>query len=223
VSHRATELMPQSTTVRRHRVRPAELADCPWINGPVGLHNERYFTLFMVYLAVGLGCVVVWAWKPMLRSVFDHRTPWPHYTPRACTLMLWILAVALGLAIVIMALWQLWSIGRGETSVEANDNGAPSVACVADRADFYRSLAKARGHVYINPFDLGWRNNLRFFFGIGPNRSVARYDAVLMWQTALHDLDPAPVSAGVRRLDVAEARRLGGQRVLPRARGGAHR
>jgi len=133
---------------------------CPWINGPVGLHNERYFTLFMVYLAVGLGCVVVWAWKPMLRSVFDHRTPWPHYTPRACTLMLWILAVALGLAIVIMALWQLWSIGRGETSVEANDN------------DFYRSLAKARGHVYINPFDLGWRNNLRFFFGIGPNRPL---------------------------------------------------
>lgn len=38
---------------------------CPWINQCVGLNNERYFVLFLLYFAVGCGCVGAWGWRPV--------------------------------------------------------------------------------------------------------------------------------------------------------------
>lgn len=45
------------------------------------------------------------------------------------------LATVLGLAIFIMSGWHLWSVGKGETSVESQDNVQ------------YRRIAKSRGKV----------------------------------------------------------------------------
>lgn len=50
---------------------------------------------------------------------------WPYYTPRAFTMLVWILSVAMAFALGIMAVWQLWLIAKGETTVEAHDNGTP--------------------------------------------------------------------------------------------------
>lgn len=38
-------------------------------------------------------------------------------------MLLWILSVAMAFSLGIMALWQLWLIAKGETTVEAHDNG----------------------------------------------------------------------------------------------------
>lgn len=54
--------------------------------------------------------------------------------------------------------WHIWSVAKGETSVEGHDFEA------------YRSVAKARGEVFVNAFDLGYRKNLALFFNIGPGR-----------------------------------------------------
>ena len=71
------------------------------------------------------------------------------------------LSCVLGFAILIMFGWHLWSVGQGETSVEAQDN------------DQYRKIARSRGQVrgsilahrdgvfissikeFVNSYDLG--------------------------------------------------------------------
>ena len=53
--------------------------------------------------------------------------------------MSYILSIAIGLAVAIMLLWQLWGIAVGETSVESQD------------FDFYRRVAKERGEVCRSP------------------------------------------------------------------------
>lgn len=55
------------------------------------------------------------------------------------------LAAALGLAVAIMCSWHVLQIAWGETSVEGHDN------------TYYRSLGKG----FENPYDLGWRKNLK--------------------------------------------------------------
>jgi palmitoyltransferase len=76
--------------------------------------------------------------------------------------------------------WHLYLIVRGETSIEGHDN------------DYFMKKAKERGmvsanfvvhisngpadrylsvtQIYINPYDLGKRGNLEFFFNVGPGR-----------------------------------------------------
>ena len=50
-------------------------------------------------------------------------------------LLLYLVVLFLGLALLVMAVWQLWLIGKGETTVESSDN------------DYYRQVAKAQGKV----------------------------------------------------------------------------
>jgi len=140
---------------------------CPWINSCVGLRNERYFFLFMVYLCIACCCVVWWGFFPMLSSL-DILAEWDYYTPRVCTAILWVITSCIGFALFVMASWQFWIIARGETSVESSDN------------DYYRKLAQSKGKVYRHPFDLGLRQNLEYFFNIGPDRFPA-YTILLPW------------------------------------------
>lgn len=60
---------------------------------------------------------------------------WDHYTPEVVFITEFALACVIGFAILIMFGWHLWSVGRGETSVEAQDN------------DQYRRIARSRGKV----------------------------------------------------------------------------
>lgn len=53
-----------------------------------------------------------------------------------------------------MALWQLWLISLGESAVESHDN------------DYYRKHALQSGRTFLNPYDLGRRENLREFFNV---------------------------------------------------------
>lgn len=69
--------------------------------------------------------------------------------------MTYVLSVVLCLAVAIMLSWHLWSVCQGETSVEGLDH------------EVYRSVAKERGDIFVNSFDLGKRKNLQLFFNIG--------------------------------------------------------
>jgi len=54
--------------------------------------------------------------------------------------------------------WHLWSVGQGETSVEALDN------------EQYRKITMSRGQEFVNSYDLGVKKNLALFFNIGNGR-----------------------------------------------------
>lgn len=143
------------------------------INQCVGLGNERYFLLFMVYLSVSCLLVVYWGWRP-LRSSWDWDYHWDYVSPRTFMLLTWVMTLAMGVTVGIMAVWQLVQIVRGETSVESSDNGAHLSQCedvtllTSVSTEYYRQVMKSRGQAFVNPYDLGRRRNLAYFFNVRP-------------------------------------------------------
>ncbi|KAH0833003.1 hypothetical protein J3R83DRAFT_11986 [Lanmaoa asiatica] len=55
--------------------------------------------------------------------------------PQFCFIISYILSAVICMAVLIMLLWHLWGVARGETSVEAQDHAV------------YRKIAEERGEV----------------------------------------------------------------------------
>jgi len=128
---------------------------CPWINQCVGLHNERHFVMFLVYLIIASYCFAIAGWNHVLVALGWFDVPWPHRSPAITFLLVYILAIVLGFAVTAMAGWHLWGIACGETSVESQDN------------EHYRRVAKRRGEDFVNSYDLGKLKNLELYFNVG--------------------------------------------------------
>ncbi|PWN50230.1 hypothetical protein IE53DRAFT_374726 [Violaceomyces palustris] len=155
------KLVPPPKPERSHHCRVCKTCvlkydhHCPWLNQCVGIGNERYFVLFMTWLSIGCAVVSIVGWSAARKAV-EFSSEWPYdYTPRVFVILLYVLAIVMGLALGVMAGWQLILIARGETSVESNDN------------THYREVAKRRGQTFINVYDVGARKNLELFFNVG--------------------------------------------------------
>ncbi|EIW72914.1 hypothetical protein TREMEDRAFT_42080 [Tremella mesenterica DSM 1558] len=127
---------------------------CPWINGCVGLHNQRHFVLFMAWLSFATWVVSLMGYSRFWDS-FDFREPWPGMSPRIAYTLLYVLSLAIGFCVPVLLLWHLYMVSKGETSVESHDNA------------YLETRAKAEGLIYLNPYDLGKKRNLELFFNIG--------------------------------------------------------
>ncbi|GAA5863807.1 hypothetical protein JCM3774_001164 [Rhodotorula dairenensis] len=134
---------------------------CPWIKGCVGLHNERSFVLFLVYFSVACLFAAWWGFDPAWKALTSNHsgTPWEYRTPRLVMLLVEVLASVMGLAVTVMTLSQLLLVVRAQSNVEASDNS------------YYRKVAQGRGRQYLNPYDLGWRDNVGEFFNVGGSRN----------------------------------------------------
>ncbi|TNY22744.1 DHHC palmitoyltransferase-domain-containing protein [Rhodotorula diobovata] len=153
---------------------------CPWIKGCVGLHNERYFVLFLCYFSVSALFAAYWGLKPTLRCLNFFSGDWNHRTPRVLMLLTEVLALVMGLAVLVMCLSQLHLVARNQTNVESNDN------------EWYRKVALSRGRTFLNPYDRGWKVNLREFFNVGGPAAEGRYH----WASILLPLAIPPASDG---------------------------
>ena len=130
----ANNLVPPPKPERTHHCSVCEVCilkfdhHCPWLNQCVGVGNERYFVLFMVWLSLGCFVVIFSGWRTVAKSVSF--ATWPYrYTPRIFPLLTYALCAIMGFALAIMAIWQILIIGWGETSVENSDNGEWARRC----------------------------------------------------------------------------------------------
>ncbi|KDN52919.1 hypothetical protein K437DRAFT_219769 [Tilletiaria anomala UBC 951] len=169
----ASKLVPPPKPERTHHCSICKACvlkydhHCPWLNQCVGLGNERYFVLFVVWL--GLACVIITGsgWQVAYLAV-QINEPWPHaYTPRVFVLLTWLLATIMAVGLGVMSIWQLVLVAHGETSVESHDNA------------HYDALAKRRGQKFINVYDLGPRRNLELFFNVGEDSKYSYFSILL--------------------------------------------
>lgn len=122
----------------------------------MGVGNERYFILFMAWMAIGSMVFVATGWHVFrLGMRFDHAWPFS-YAPRVLFMLIYFMAAVMGLAVGVLACWHLYLVAKGETSVESQDNA------------YYRDIAKKRETKFVNVYNLGWLRNLAVFFNVGP-------------------------------------------------------
>ncbi|TIB64511.1 hypothetical protein E3P77_03103 [Wallemia ichthyophaga] len=142
---------------------------CPWINQCVGLGNERYFVLFMLYLSAACLIVGVMGYGAVFDEVLPNRgsDEWTqrYYSPPFFAVLTWLLALLIGSVVGVMAAWQLSLVFQGLTSVEYEDHRAYRKAVRRDRRNGLQPAYTA-----INPYDFGWAKNLSLFFNIGGGR-----------------------------------------------------
>lgn len=81
--------------------------------------------------------------------------PWVGLSARGTIVFIFVLSVAVGLAVGLMLAWHLYLVLTGQTTIEFYFNR------------YRMQMAKERGETYYNEFDLGYRRNWDFFFGKG--------------------------------------------------------
>ncbi|EGG16248.1 DHHC zinc finger domain protein [Cavenderia fasciculata] len=118
---------------------------CPWVNNCVGLRNHRYFMLFLIYMWV---CCIYVSYHSYSHVFGQRGIPFT-------VLMSFVLTLTVSIALGALMFWQLYLILSNQTTIEFLHN----------RTQVKR--AQARGEKYINPFDLGFKENFHEFFNTG--------------------------------------------------------
>jgi palmitoyltransferase len=134
---------------------------CPWMNNCVGYHNYRYFILFMLYLF--FGCLYVQAVVIVQFRRFNKlEGAGVLYYRNLHDALVYSFTVAMAamVSVGILLSWHLYLCMTNQTTIEFYIN-------MEERAD-----AKEMGLVFKNPFDKGWRKNLKRVFGDGSWYSV---------------------------------------------------
>ncbi|OZJ06384.1 hypothetical protein BZG36_00672 [Bifiguratus adelaidae] len=127
---------------------------CPWIHNCVGHHNHRYFIVFMVYLCFAAIYFVVLGFGPFFLALDFVGSSWPYLFSRSLYCFNLVLACAMALAVGTMGGWHVYLTLTGQTTVEFYENS------------YDKEVAKEHGEMFVNPYDLGVKANLRTFLNV---------------------------------------------------------
>eukprot|EP01088_Endostelium_zonatum_P003300 TRINITY_DN14509_c0_g1_i1.p1 TRINITY_DN14509_c0_g1~~TRINITY_DN14509_c0_g1_i1.p1 ORF type:complete len:337 (-),score=35.22 TRINITY_DN14509_c0_g1_i1:27-1037(-) len=131
---------------------------CPWISNCVGHNNHRYFFLFLFYMFTGAIYAAIMTIGPFRDSSYFNNMTFLGVSGKATIIFLFVMSVALLIAVSFMFFWHLYLVATSQTTIEFYFN------------KFKAAEARMRGEPdFVNPYDLGLRKNWEFFFGKGRN------------------------------------------------------
>ncbi|CAE7233286.1 PAT16 [Symbiodinium natans] len=131
---------------------------CPWINNCVGFNNYRYFCLFMLFLAMGCLYYAFLGYSLFLQTMVParKRTVRLKFEDVQCVTLSWLISVCIFCALCLLGGFHMYLVLTNQTTIEFHLNMAG------------RQIARKRGEVHRNPYDLGMSRNFQQVFG--PNR-----------------------------------------------------
>lgn len=140
---------------------------CPWMTNCIGFYNYRYFVLFLLYMQIG--CVYAIS---ILIANLDKLSPVDRsfivllstlqanildlHLSLSATTFAFSICLAAMISTGVLLVWHLYLCVTNQTTIEFYIN--------------FRNKQEAAGNgvTYKNPFDEGWRKNLKRIFGFVP-------------------------------------------------------
>ena len=129
---------------------------CPWTGNCIGFNNHRFFFLFLLWAAIGCAVSACLSFH-RFKAAINILAPWDAgeaAVGRGPLIFVFVGCVAVAFSVGGFCLFHAILVGTGQTTIELTIN--------SDRAKLY----KRAGKMYHNPYDLGWINNFRVFFGV---------------------------------------------------------
>lgn len=145
---------------------------CPWMFNTVGYFNYRYFINFLLFVCMSMLYGVCITYIPfqnlsskyykeqikqsslMKLSTVKHIYPLvPTPVEKTSIALTFMLCLSIGIAVLCLLLFHIYLIVTAQTTVEFHGNWAN------------KRRARKRGTTWINPYDLGWKDNYKLIYG----------------------------------------------------------